>query len=344
MNNGRRARSLRKAEESHQKNERTRNLENDGTGTVALFITESPKYRKVPNMGLQKSLSVPKHPGTIRVGEQASDNLPELDSVSRRTFQWSRMSPGELSGHFHEKQRSQRSPSTSQRSPSTSRHLENIEKIPVKVPKSSRGQRSSTEGDEPTIPHGAKESPKRMLGCTKSNRGPGDAKLRSEHFPLEVPNTPFQPQKQSGPETPLAAHTEPTDVPFLPTTSTSRAITFQGFLTTLTPSHEEDRSIWAQDHCTVGPTRSARKLFLLNFAIHSFAAAWRLSCQACEGVVPRCLSQLRVAETVNFGYDLREAVEMSLGWKSKKDEIQLGALTQMDCLLVGGSRLEAVER
>ncbi|OWM75261.1 hypothetical protein CDL15_Pgr023782 [Punica granatum] len=60
MNNGRRARSLRKAEESHQKNERTRNLENDGTGTVALFITESPKYRKVPNMGLQKSLSVPK--------------------------------------------------------------------------------------------------------------------------------------------------------------------------------------------------------------------------------------------------------------------------------------------
>ncbi|OWM75260.1 hypothetical protein CDL15_Pgr023781 [Punica granatum] len=105
------------------------------------------------------------------------------------------MSPGELSGHFHEKQRSQRSPSTSQRSPSTSRHLENIEKIPVKVPKSSRGQRSSTEGDEPTIPHGAKESPKRMLGCTKSNRGPGDAKLRSERPnrakpTLEAPSRP----------------------------------------------------------------------------------------------------------------------------------------------------------
>ncbi|OWM82751.1 hypothetical protein CDL15_Pgr008632 [Punica granatum] len=42
----------RKAEENHQKNKRTRNPENDGAGTVALFITESPKHRKVPNMGL----------------------------------------------------------------------------------------------------------------------------------------------------------------------------------------------------------------------------------------------------------------------------------------------------
>ncbi|OWM76866.1 hypothetical protein CDL15_Pgr019161 [Punica granatum] len=50
----------RKAEESHQKNERTRNPRNDGADTVTLFITESPKHRKVLNMGLQKSLSVPK--------------------------------------------------------------------------------------------------------------------------------------------------------------------------------------------------------------------------------------------------------------------------------------------
>ncbi|OWM77015.1 hypothetical protein CDL15_Pgr010103 [Punica granatum] len=42
----------RKAEESHQKNRQTRNPENDGAGTVALFITESLKHRKVPNMGL----------------------------------------------------------------------------------------------------------------------------------------------------------------------------------------------------------------------------------------------------------------------------------------------------
>ncbi|PKI44580.1 hypothetical protein CRG98_035031 [Punica granatum] len=36
---------LRKAEENHQKNERTRNPENDGAGTVELFITESPNHR-----------------------------------------------------------------------------------------------------------------------------------------------------------------------------------------------------------------------------------------------------------------------------------------------------------
>ncbi|OWM65105.1 hypothetical protein CDL15_Pgr028288 [Punica granatum] len=51
---------LRKAEESHRKNERTRNPRNDRAHTVALFITESPKHRKVPNMGLQKFLSMPK--------------------------------------------------------------------------------------------------------------------------------------------------------------------------------------------------------------------------------------------------------------------------------------------
>ncbi|PKI77719.1 hypothetical protein CRG98_001889 [Punica granatum] len=54
-----------------------------------------------------------RHAGTTRVGEQALDDLPELDSVSRGTFQWSRTSLGEPSGHFHGKQRSQRSPSTS---------------------------------------------------------------------------------------------------------------------------------------------------------------------------------------------------------------------------------------
>ncbi|OWM91493.1 hypothetical protein CDL15_Pgr017411 [Punica granatum] len=60
MNNRRRAGSARKAEESDQKSrqrairraDKTKNPENSGAGTVALFITESLKHRKVPNMGL----------------------------------------------------------------------------------------------------------------------------------------------------------------------------------------------------------------------------------------------------------------------------------------------------
>ncbi|OWM83576.1 hypothetical protein CDL15_Pgr006597 [Punica granatum] len=50
----------RRVEESSQKNERTRNPRDSGTDTEALFITESPKHRKVPNIGLQKSPSAPK--------------------------------------------------------------------------------------------------------------------------------------------------------------------------------------------------------------------------------------------------------------------------------------------
>ncbi|PKI48818.1 hypothetical protein CRG98_030795, partial [Punica granatum] len=46
MSNRRRARSTEKREESHRKNERTRNPRNDGANTVALFIIESPKHRK----------------------------------------------------------------------------------------------------------------------------------------------------------------------------------------------------------------------------------------------------------------------------------------------------------
>ncbi|OWM72676.1 hypothetical protein CDL15_Pgr004926 [Punica granatum] len=60
MSNRRRARSLRKAKESFRKNERTKNPENGRAGTVALFFNESPKHRKVSDMGVQKSPSVPK--------------------------------------------------------------------------------------------------------------------------------------------------------------------------------------------------------------------------------------------------------------------------------------------
>ncbi|PKI61984.1 hypothetical protein CRG98_017616 [Punica granatum] len=52
MNDRRRAGSIRKAKESSQKNLQAKNPENSGAGTVALFITESLKHRKVPNLGL----------------------------------------------------------------------------------------------------------------------------------------------------------------------------------------------------------------------------------------------------------------------------------------------------
>ncbi|OWM91131.1 hypothetical protein CDL15_Pgr010161 [Punica granatum] len=52
MNDRGRAGSIGKAEESNRKNLQAKNPENSGAGTVALFITESLKHRKVPNMGL----------------------------------------------------------------------------------------------------------------------------------------------------------------------------------------------------------------------------------------------------------------------------------------------------
>ncbi|OWM84264.1 hypothetical protein CDL15_Pgr011649 [Punica granatum] len=52
MNNRRRDGSIRKVEESSRKNLRAKNPEKSGAGTAALFITESLKHRKVPNVGL----------------------------------------------------------------------------------------------------------------------------------------------------------------------------------------------------------------------------------------------------------------------------------------------------
>ncbi|OWM76797.1 hypothetical protein CDL15_Pgr021189 [Punica granatum] len=71
-NNRRRAGSIRKAEESSRKNLQAKNPENSGVGTVALFITESLKHRKV--------YPVPLDPG----------NLPALDL---RVVKWQVATP-----------------------------------------------------------------------------------------------------------------------------------------------------------------------------------------------------------------------------------------------------------
>ncbi|PKI62004.1 hypothetical protein CRG98_017590 [Punica granatum] len=143
MNNVRRAGSLRKRKAIGRTNgQRTPKPQSWHCGTIHHRVTEAPKGAQYGTSKIPLSAKVTNdtsgRPGTTRVEEQASDNLPELDSVSRRTFQWSRTSPGEPSGYFHGKQRLQQSLSTSQRSPSTLRHSENTRKIPVKVPRSSR--------------------------------------------------------------------------------------------------------------------------------------------------------------------------------------------------------------
>ncbi|PKH89643.1 hypothetical protein CRG98_049912 [Punica granatum] len=84
MNDKRRAGSTRKTEESRRKSRQTRNPENSGAGTVALFITESLKHRKVN--GPPKRAY--RHPGTTGVVKQASDDLSELYRAPRGTFQW----------------------------------------------------------------------------------------------------------------------------------------------------------------------------------------------------------------------------------------------------------------
>ncbi|PKI58406.1 hypothetical protein CRG98_021164 [Punica granatum] len=67
----------------------------------ALFTTGKP----------EANMRAYRHPGTTRVGEQASDDLSELDLVSRGTFQWSQTPPGEPSGQLLSKKLSTSSPS-----------------------------------------------------------------------------------------------------------------------------------------------------------------------------------------------------------------------------------------
>ncbi|PKI59377.1 hypothetical protein CRG98_020245 [Punica granatum] len=58
------------------------------------------------------------------------------------------------------------------------------------------GQQSPTEDDGPTIPRGAKGSPKLMQACTKNNRGSRDAKLHSER-PNRAKPTPEAPSRSN---------------------------------------------------------------------------------------------------------------------------------------------------
>ncbi|PKI49595.1 hypothetical protein CRG98_030018 [Punica granatum] len=98
------------------------------------------------------------------------------------------MSLDEPLWHVYGKQRPQRFPNTS-------RHSGNTEKVPVTSPRGLPGPTVLGRGRRADDSHGAEGSPKRMSRRTKSNRGPGDTKLRSERPnrakpTLEAPSLP----------------------------------------------------------------------------------------------------------------------------------------------------------
>ncbi|PKI50084.1 hypothetical protein CRG98_029522 [Punica granatum] len=155
MNNGRRAGSIGKIEESRL------------SGPAPLTS------RRPPKTGLQAPRDQRGHGTSFRRPFGTLRGSPKDVSVVANALD-------EPSGHIHGK----RGP---QRFPNTSRHLGNAEKNPVTSPKASPGQRSPAEGDEPMIPHGAEGSPKRMSRSTKSNRGPRGTKLYSERPNMAKP-------------------------------------------------------------------------------------------------------------------------------------------------------------
>ncbi|PKI77650.1 hypothetical protein CRG98_001988 [Punica granatum] len=194
-----------------------------------------------------------RHSGTTGVEEQASDDLSELDLVSQGTFQWSQTPPGEPSGHVHDKQKSQRSPNAS-------RHSKNIEKAPATSPQVFPGQRSSVGDDERTIPHEARGSPRRTTRCTKGNRRPGalnstpNAQTGQNRLSRRRATRTFVHMTYDA----TGCTPSPPLVPFRSTTLSSRAITFKGFLTTLTLPREEVVTIR-------GPIHRAQPPFHLFF-------------------------------------------------------------------------------
>ncbi|OWM90773.1 hypothetical protein CDL15_Pgr002696 [Punica granatum] len=173
MNNERRAGSLRKAKESHRKNERTKNPEN---GRADPLISEWP---------LKTGLQAPRgHQDLGTSFRQLSGarlgfprNVSVVTNASRRAF-----------GAFPRKTEITTIPE----------HLKTFSeyrKNPDQGPKAFPGQRSPTEDDEPMIPDRAKGSPKRMQRRTKVNQGSRGTKLRSERPnrakpTLEAPSHP----------------------------------------------------------------------------------------------------------------------------------------------------------
>ncbi|PKI65922.1 hypothetical protein CRG98_013693 [Punica granatum] len=79
--------------------------------------------------------------------------------------------------------------------------------------------------------------PPARLALAKAKTGRNHRK--TTRFSIGGPQHHVPAKSAIGSQEPLAVHTESSDLPFLPTTSASRAITFQGFLTTLTLPLEE---------------------------------------------------------------------------------------------------------
>ncbi|PKI70909.1 hypothetical protein CRG98_008704 [Punica granatum] len=97
-------------------------------------------------------------------------------------------------------------------------------------------------------------------------------------FPFEASSITFGPHEESGPEATNRVQPCPNDVPFPPTTSSSRAITFKGFLTTLTLPSEEVVTIRGPIH-RAQPPFHLFFLYWVPFPLPSFLSRF----QACPG-------------------------------------------------------------
>ncbi|PKI56097.1 hypothetical protein CRG98_023511 [Punica granatum] len=97
-------------------------------------------------------------------------------------------------------------------------------------------------------------------------------------FPFEASSITFWQHEESGPKATNRVQPCPNDVPFPPTTSSSRAITFKGFLTTLTLPREEVVKIRGPIH-SAQPPFHLFFLYRVPFPLPSFLSRF----QACLG-------------------------------------------------------------